>query len=294
MNSTLRKVEKIFSPKFVPEGVGAKVKRIIGVPDLPRLDPFLMLDYFYVKLPAGFPDHPHRGFETVTYMQKGSFFHEDFKGHKGRIDPGDLQWMTAGKGIVHAEMPASDTEESIGFQLWINLEKDKKFCDPAYQEFKGETIPIVEKDGVEIKLISGEAFGTKGPIFARTPAFYMDITIKKNSKLSQNIPADWNAMCYVYEGEGYFGADQEKGIENNAIVLKKNNGDTLEVTTKDKELKFILLAGQPLNEKIVQYGPFVLENEEDLYKTFEDYDLGKNGFEGAKKWKSEIRKLAKK
>lgn len=118
-----------------------------------------MLDYFHVKLPGGFPDHPHRGFETVTYMKSGSFFHEDFKGHKGRIDPGDIQWMTAGKGIVHAEMPASSEELSIGFQLWINLQKEHKFCDPQYQEFKADTIPTAEKDGIKIKLIAGEALG---------------------------------------------------------------------------------------------------------------------------------------
>ena len=123
----------------------------------------------------------------------------------------------------------------------------------------------------------------------------MDITMKKDSKLEQKIPSDWNAMCYVYEGEGYFTAEKKKkGSENNAIVLSRNTGETLEVTTKDKEVKFILLAGKPLNERIVQYGPFVLENEDDLAKTFEDYDAGKNGFEGARTWKSEIRKLAKK
>ena len=121
----------------------------------------------------------------------------------------------------------------------------------------------------------------------------MDITIKKNSALSQSIPSDWNAMCYVYEGEGYFGAEKKKGVENDAIVLKRDAGEVLEVTTKDSELKFILLAGKPLKERICQYGPFVLENEDDLVKTFDDYDTAKNGFEGAKTWRSEIRKLSK-
>lgn len=130
----------IFKPSWVNEGKGAKVIRVIGNQYLRNLDPFLMLDYFKVRLPAGFPDHPHRGFETVTYMQQGNFHHEDFKGHKGTIGPGDLQWMTAGKGIVHSEVPASYEEDALGFQLWINLESKNKMIEPAYQEYTNDKI----------------------------------------------------------------------------------------------------------------------------------------------------------
>jgi len=132
MQKSFKIIEKLFTPSLVPEGVGAKVRRIIGTPELRRLDPFLILDHFNVKLPGGFPDHPHRGFETVTYMLEGEVLHEDFKGNKGRLGPGDLQWMTAGKGILHAEMPGSWEQEAIGFQLWINLAAKNKFCDPQY------------------------------------------------------------------------------------------------------------------------------------------------------------------
>lgn len=132
----------VFSPAWQGEGVGAKVLRVIGNQYLDRLDPFLMLDYFKVRLPAGFPDHPHRGFETVTYMKQGRIFHEDFKGHKGVIGPGDIQWMTAGKGIVHAEMPASKDEDSIGLQLWLNLRANEKMIEPRYQELTSDQIPV--------------------------------------------------------------------------------------------------------------------------------------------------------
>lgn len=132
----------VFSPSWQGEGVGAKVLRVIGNQYLDRLDPFLMLDYFKVRLPAGFPDHPHRGFETVTYMKQGRIFHEDFKGHKGVIGPGDIQWMTAGKGIVHAEMPASKDEDSIGLQLWLNLRANEKMIEPRYQELTSDQIPV--------------------------------------------------------------------------------------------------------------------------------------------------------
>jgi quercetin 2,3-dioxygenase len=144
--------------------VGATVKRVIGTRVLRTRDPFLMLDYFNVKLPGGFPDHPHRGFETVTYMLKGKILHEDFKGHKGEIGPGDIQWMTAGKGIVHAEMPASKTESSIGFQLWINLQSKLKFIEPMYQEYTSAQIPIYKEDGLLVKLIAGEAYGVNNPL----------------------------------------------------------------------------------------------------------------------------------
>jgi quercetin 2,3-dioxygenase len=167
----------IFKPSWVNEGKGAKVIRVIGNQYLRNLDPFLMLDYFKVRLPAGFPDHPHRGFETVTYMQQGSFYHEDFKGHKGKIGPGDLQWMTAGKGILHSEVPASYDEDNLGFQLWINLESKNKMIEPAYQEYTSDKIQVYQGDKVEVKIISGKWEGKTGPIYARTPSYYFDVHI---------------------------------------------------------------------------------------------------------------------
>lgn len=154
-SNELKKISVAFSAREQAEGVGAKVRRFIGVQQLELLDPFLMLDLFNVALPAGFPDHPHRGFETVTYMLRGEMSHEDFKGHKGVIGPGAIQWMTAGKGIVHSEIPMSFDTPAFGFQLWINLDKKNKYCDPRYQEFSADQIPLYEDDTIKAKVIAG-------------------------------------------------------------------------------------------------------------------------------------------
>ena len=207
-------VKKIFKPTHCAEGVGAKVKRIIGAEglDMKQMDPFLMLDYFDVRLPSGFPDHPHRGFETVTYMLQGTIYHEDFRGHKGMIGPGGIQWMTAGKGIMHAEIPGSETESSIGFQLWINLRKHEKLEEPGYQEYEADQIPKVDKwedQGVIAKVIAGEAFDCKGPIYCRTPSEYIDFTIKKDSIYKHTVPQKWNFLIFCYAGS--FEIMQEDG-----------------------------------------------------------------------------------
>jgi len=292
MKSVFRSIEKIFSPPIVPEGDGATVRRIIGTSLLKRLDPFLMLDHFNVKLPAGFPDHPHRGFETVTYMLKGSMYHEDFKGHKGLINPGDCQWMTAGKGIVHAEMPGSKNEVSNGFQLWINLPNKERLCDPQYQEIPKDKIPVVQKDNTTVKVISGESLGTKGPIFHRTPTFYLDVEMEAKGKLEQLIPKNWNGFVYLYEGSAFFGSEELKASDGQVVLLKKEEPETLLVQTKDDKAKFIFIAGQPLNESVVQYGPFVAGTMNEIYQTFEDYEEGKNGFEGAKEFVSKISSMS--
>jgi len=290
---SLKIVQKVFSPKEISEGVDAKVRRIIGNNEVVRIDPFLMLDHFSVKLPGGFPDHPHRGFETVTYMLEGQIHHQDFKDNKGSLGPGDLQWMTAGKGIVHAEMPGSYEEESVGFQLWINLASKDKFCNPEYQEIPREKVPIAKNENVTVKVIAGESLGMKGPIFARTPALYLDVEMGPNATFEQNIPKEWNAFGYVYKGEAFFGGKQTKVGKNTTVILKKDDNDTLIVETKGESAKFILIAGLPMNESVVSYGPFVLSTEKQLTQTFEDYQFGKNGFENAPGWQSEIRKLAK-
>jgi redox-sensitive bicupin YhaK (pirin superfamily) len=250
MNTAFRAIEKIFKPSVVPEGVGAKVRRIIGSQEVKKLDPFLMLDHFNAKLPAGFPDHPHRGFETVTYMLKGKFHHEDFKGHKGTIAPGDVQWMTAGKGIVHAEMPDSFDEPGDGFQLWINLPKKDKLCEPQYQEFEAKEFPIVTKEGFSVKVISGESQGTKGPIFHRTPTYYLDFTMNKKANLEQTIPKNWNGFVYVYSGAIKLGPKKDSLAEGQVAILKNEEADTLNILTEDSESKFIVIAGEPLNQEV--------------------------------------------
>ena len=161
-----------------------------------------MLDLFKVKLPAGFPDHPHRGFETVTYMLDGEVHHEDFKGHRGVIGPGDIQWMTAGKGIVHAEMPGSFEIDSLGFQLWINLDSKNKFCEPGYQEYLAKNIPEhTDHQGMKARVIAGDVLGVKGPIVARTPTYFIDFEFsKKGAVYYHEIPAEWNSMIVCYKG----------------------------------------------------------------------------------------------
>ena len=227
-------------------------------------------------------------------MLEGEVLHEDFKGNKGRLGPGDLQWMTAGKGIVHAEMPGSFEQESVGFQLWINLATKDKYCDPEYQEISKEKIPTAEKPGVKVKVIAGEALGVKGPFYARTPALYLDVEMEANSSFEQVIPKGWNAFSYVYKGRAYFGKGKEEAKENNTVLFNKDDNEALLVVeSKESAVKFLVIAGQSLNEKVVKYGPFVLNSQDQLVQTFDDYEEGQNGFEAAPEWHSEIRNLAR-
>ncbi|XP_043697584.1 pirin-like protein [Telopea speciosissima] len=280
-----RSIVKRVITKAQNEGDGAVVRRSIGSMQLNRLDPFLLLDDFSVSAPAGFPDHPHRGFETVTYMFEGAFTHQDFAGNKGTIRPGDVQWMTAGRGIVHSEMPAGD-EVSKGLQLWINLSSENKMIEPRYQDMLKEDIKRAETDGVEVRIIAGESMGVKSPVFTRTPTMYLDFTLKPGAEWHQSIPESWNAFVYTIEGEGVFGSADESPAEPHQLLLL-GPGDGVKVWNKSsKPLRFALIGGQPLNEPIAQYGPFVMNTKAEIQKTFEDYRFYKNGFENARHWKS--------
>lgn len=272
------------------EGIGARVRRSIGRPELRSFDPFLLLDEFRVAVPAGFPDHPHRGFETVSYMLAGAFRHEDFCGHKGVIRPGDLQWMTAGRGIVHCEMPEG-SETGYGLQLWVNLKKEDKMVEPRYQELLSKDIPEGTKDGVTVKVIAGEAFGIKSKVYTRTPTYYLDFKMQKGSHLKQEIPIGWNSFVYLLQGKAMFGPEgkQTEGDAHYTLTLKQD-GDVLEVSNKDSDLcHFVLLAGKPLNEPVVQHGPFVMTTQEEIRQAILDFQQGKNGFEKAKSWSSQRR-----
>ncbi|KAG0027853.1 hypothetical protein BGZ82_008733 [Podila clonocystis] len=231
-----------------------------------------MLDKFNVDKNGGFPDHPHRGFETVTYMLEGQFQHEDFAGHKGTIGPGDLQWMTAGRGIVHSEMPIKWQTRTYGLQLWINLPKEHKMCEPQYQELlDGEIKRAVPQDGVVVKVIAGESHGVKS----------------QNKSIEQSIPASYTGFIYMLKGKAYIGED---GFEGNAhyTLTFTEEGETVKIETKDEEAHFIFIAGEPLKEPIVQHGPFVMNTREEIHETFQDYQQGKNGFERVSKWKSYV------
>ncbi|OAY52061.1 pirin-like protein [Manihot esculenta] len=268
------------------EGDGAVVRRGIGGSELKFLDPFLMLDDFSVSPPAGFPDHPHRGFETVTYMLQGGITHQDFTGHKGTIHTGDVQWMTAGRGIIHSEMPAGEGIQH-GLQLWINLSSEEKMIEPRYQELLSDEIPRAEKDGAEVRVIAGESMGVKSPVYTRTPTMFLDFTLKPRAQVHQSIPKSWNAFVYVIEGEGSFGlGNSSQATAHHVLVL--GPGDGLSVWNRSSNpLRFVLFAGQPINEPVVQHGPFVMNTQAEIEQTIEDYYLGKNGFEMAKLWRSE-------
>ncbi|RCV09881.1 hypothetical protein SETIT_2G065300v2 [Setaria italica] len=280
-----RAVVKKLLAESQSEGQGATVRRSIGSHELRNLDPFLMLDEVSVSKPAGFPDHPHRGFETVTYMLEGACIHQDFAGHKGTIRAGDVQWMTAGRGIVHSEMPAGD-EVNKGLQLWINLSSKDKMIEPRYQELQSKNISRAEKDGVEVRIIAGEAFGVRSPVYTRTPTMYMDFTMRPGSQLHQPIPEGWNAFVYIVDGEGVFSRDKSAPVSaHHCIVL--GAGDGISVWNKSgAPLRFALVAGQPLGEPVVQHGPFVMNSRAEIQQAMEDYYYGKNGFERASQWSS--------
>lgn len=281
-----RLVVRKFLARPQHEGVGAVVRRSIGRFELKYFDPFLVLDEFSVSAPAGFPDHPHRGFETVTYMLQGAITHEDFEGHKGTIGAGDLQWMTAGKGIVHSEMPAAHGTQK-GLQLWINLSSKHKMIEPRYQEMQSKDIAEAARDGIKVRVIAGEALGTKSPVYTRTPTMYLDFTLKPGTHLQQPIPVSWNAFVYVLEGEGVFGSLKSSPTSAHHLLLL-GSGDGLEVWNKSpKLLRFVLVGGEPLGEPVVQFGPFVMNTQEEIDQTIEDYENCTNGFEKAKNWRSE-------
>ncbi|KJE95459.1 pirin-like protein [Capsaspora owczarzaki ATCC 30864] len=269
------------------EGVGARVRRSIGRPELGRLDPFLMLDYFTGVPPAGFPDHPHRGFETVSYLLEGKFAHEDFAGHKGVLNAGDLQWMTAGRGIVHSEVPLT---KSVGLQLWVNLARKDKMIEPNYQELLKKDIPVATKDGVTVTVIAGSSMDIDSAVYTRTPTMYLDFKLDPNSSFNQAIPKGWNGFAFTISGKAYFGpadsAVEEKPFHT-VLLDNDESADGVTFSTKDEPAHFVLIAGKPLNEPIVQHGPFVMNTREEIMQTIRDYQERKNGFERAAGWYSE-------
>ncbi|XP_072850449.2 pirin [Pogona vitticeps] len=287
--AAVRKVVKTVLSREQAEGMGARVRRSIGRPELKNLDPFLMLDEFKVGKPAGFPDHPHRGFETVTYLLSGgSVAHEDFCGHTGRLDPGDLQWMTAGRGILHAEMPCSQ-EPAHGLQLWVNLRSSEKMIEPQYQELKNEEIPKPSQNGVTVSVISGEALSVKSKVYTRTPTLYLDFKLENGAKHSQPVPKGWTAFIYTLSGSTYIGPPdaQQKVEPHHTAVL--SDGDCVQLENKGPDIShFVLVAGEPLKEAVVQHGPFVMNTQEEIMQAIGDFSSARNGFERAATWKSKI------
>ncbi|KAG0090520.1 hypothetical protein BGZ93_011216 [Podila epicladia] len=283
-----RSIVKAILSREQAEGVGARVRRSIGRPELRNHDPFLMLDEFKSEnSTGGFPDHPHRGFETVTYMIEGQSQHEDFAGHKGIIGPGDVQWMTAGRGIVHSEMPVKKQARAHGLQLWINLPKEHKMCEPQYQELlDGEIKRAIPQDGVVVKVIAGESHGVKSQVYTRTPTIYLDYKMDKNQTVEQSIPASYTGFIYVLKGTAYIGDNEFEGKSHHTLIFSEDGTDTIRIKTKDEDAHFVIIAGEPIKEPIVQHGPFVMNTQQEIYETFVDYQYGQNGFERAKTWRS--------
>lgn len=294
-----RRILKSFLALSQAEGAGATVRRSIGTPALRSLSPFLMLDHFRIAPGAGFPDHPHRGQETITYLLSGAVDHEDFAGHRGTIWPGDLQFMTAGRGIVHAEMPhvwaEGEAEEPIeGMQLWVDLPRELKGCEPRYRDLRGAEIPRVRKEdgSVEVVVISGESQGVESlKELAYTPVWLLDVRLKAGGRIDQALPAGWNAFVYVLEGNVRFAQEEGKGEvvgEFHNVVLETEGEGVRMEAVDEKGARLIVVAGTPLDQPVVQYGPFVVNSKEEVYEAMHDFQGSKNGFERANGWRSDI------
>jgi redox-sensitive bicupin YhaK (pirin superfamily) len=267
-----RSISHIIDPQFVIEGAGVLLRRSIAPRRSNEYDPFLLFDHFAFNDPIegpirGFPMHPHRGIETVTYMLEGSVNHRDSLGNAGLISEGDVQWMTSGRGIMHEEMPRRGPSGTIyGFQLWVNLPAAQKMGQPRYQEVSADMIPSVKKDGATIRLVAGEVDGVCGPVteIAASP-LYMDVKLDPGSKFSIAAPAGHTVLAYVFEGRGKFGAEAQE-VEAVRMVAF-DEGDRIEVETGDEPVRFMLIAGAPFKEPIVPYGPFVMNTMEEIQQT---------------------------
>src|SRR5262245_60474473 len=276
MNSR-RSVDRIVEPQAVVEGAGVRLKRSIGTRSLDYLDPFLLLDHFADKeredYEAGFPLHPHRGIETVTYVLKGSINHRDTLGNEGSIGPGDVQWMTAGGGIMHEEMPQVTREGIDGFQLWVNLPAKLKMTQPRYQGIQSNEIPEVAiEGGATIRVIAGTVAGVSGPVteIAADP-IYADILVPEHSSFTQQIEPGHTTFAYVFEGRGAF--DDGREISSTRLV-NWGDGDHVKIVTDNSSVRFLLVSGKPLNEPIARYGPFVMNTREEIEQALQDLRRG--------------------
>ncbi len=288
--TTGRTVSGIVNSIETLEGAGFLVRRPFPKASFSEFDPFLLLDEMGPMTVApnqakGAPDHPHRGFETVTYLLSGEMEHRDSRGHAGRLGPGDVQWMTAGAGVVHSEMPSAEFQRTggtlHGFQLWVNLPKRHKMTKPQYQEISSSQIPkATSADGlVTVSVIAGEAMGKKAAIETRTPIIYLHYRIEPAGAATLQVPATYNAFAYIVDGEGLFGAEGERAADGQ-MVLFAQDGDELRIENPADAratLEVLLIAGVPLNEPVARYGPFVMNTEDEIRQAIEDYRLGRMG-----------------
>lgn len=277
MTLTPRTVRQIIEPQPVLEGAGVRLKRSFPGRSLDFPDPFLLFDHFGSDDPRdympGFPMHPHRGIETVTYMLTGAVAHRDSLGNAGVIQAGDVQWMTAGGGIMHEEMPQQAPDGRMeGFQLWVNLPARLKMSQPRYQEFTAETIPQVQRsDGVTVRVIAGRVEGAAGPVteIAADP-IYLDVAVPAGGSFTFPVTRGHTALAYVFSGEGTLGGSSIRAPK----LLLFGDGDSVEVTTGGQAVRFLLMSGQPANEPIVRYGPFVMNTREEILQALRDLQDG--------------------
>ncbi len=275
--TNFRTVSQIIEPQLALEGAGVLLRRSVSPRASNEHDPFLLFDHFAFNNPLegplrGFPTHPHRGIETVTYILDGSVSHRDSLGNAGIIGPGDVQWMTSGRGILHEEMPRRGESGNIyGFQLWVNLPAAEKMSQPRYQEVKSSTIPVIKKDGVTIRLVAGELDGIHGPVteIAASP-LYMDVKLAPASRFIYPIPSGHTVLAYVFEGTGEFSGEV---VESVGMVVFNDDGNQLEVKS-ETGVRFMLIAGAPFKEPIVPYGPFVMNTVEEIQQTLADLRNG--------------------
>lgn len=260
------------------DGAGVKLKRIIGQPALDMLDPFLLLDEFrsdqagdYI---AGFPEHPHRGFETVTYMLAGHMQHGDNHGNRGDLGPGSVQWMTAGRGILHSEMPQQENGLMWGFQLWVNLPAKDKMTAPRYQDIAPEKIPVVQPvDGVEVRVIAGDFGGASGPVSGvATAPIYLDLAVQPGATITVPLPEGHSAFAYVFEGEAAQVAGESLARSELAVLTR---GESVSIAGGATPARVLLVAGQPLKEPVARYGPFVMNTTEQIHEAIADFRAGK-------------------
>ncbi len=258
------------------DGAGVRLKRSLGSHGLSEMDPFLLLDEFKSDVPddyiAGFPDHPHRGFETVTYMLAGVMQHRDSLGNAGLLSPGGLQWMTAGKGIIHSEMPRQVDGLLWGFQLWVNLPADQKMSAPRYQDIPPQDIPILTlADGTVLRVIAGRLGELRGPVEGvSVDPLYLDIQLPAGKGLNQEVPAGHRGMVYVYAGEGHFGED-EVVLHAGQLGVVGGTGKTLAILAGASGLRLLLIAGKPIGEPVARYGPFVMNTSEEIRQAVDDF-----------------------
>jgi hypothetical protein len=268
-----RKIVQTVKGVQTMDGAGVRLTRIIGSPEMNMLDPFLLLDEFGSDNPddykEGFPPHPHRGFETITYILNGKWHHKDSAGNEGLLEDGSVQWMTAGKGIIHSEMPIQKNGLARGFQLWLNLPKRLKMTEPNYQDIPKEKIPVIEIIGGNVKVISGDFNGTTGPGKSHTELLYVDICLKPEKEFFIKIPNGWNCFSYIYDGY----LEKPEQLFQGELQVYEKKGD-IQLKSGKTGLQAILVAGEPLCEPVARGGPFVMNTKGEVLKAFEDYQKG--------------------